>query len=139
MKDEAAANAAADAAELERISKINGAEQYAYSLKKTLEQEELKDKITDDERSMLNEKLDALLDAVKAKNVEDIDAKKSEVEKAFNPIAERLNKQQEQQGNPEAAGFQGEPVNEAQNQNTTESAGFGDGNVEEAEYTEVNE
>ena len=144
IKADAEKFAEADKKRKEEADTINGAEQEAYALRKTLEREELKDKINDDERKMLNEKIDALLEAAKSRNIDSINAKKQELVESWSPISEKIYGKNEPQGQPagnpadmfQQAGFesQNEPANEETN---SEKSSFDNGEVQEAEFEEV--
>ena len=71
MKDEAAANAAADAKEKERIDKINKADAVIFQTEKQLK--ELGDKFAADKRAPIDAALNELKEAHKAQNVDAID------------------------------------------------------------------
>ncbi len=80
----------------------NHAEATIFQIEKQLE--ELKDKITEDDKAPVNAAIEALKSAVSAGNTEDIKAKTEELQKAFYPIAEKIYAQQAPQGDPNAAG-----------------------------------
>ena len=101
IKDEAEANKEADEKKANEIQEINRAESTAYALRKTLEEENIKSKVSDDEIKSLNEKIDKVLDEVKTKDIDKVrDAMKS-MNETFNPIAERLYKEQATENNTE--------------------------------------
>ncbi|MBD5255080.1 MAG: molecular chaperone DnaK [Barnesiella sp.] len=102
MKDEAAANAAADAKEKERIDKLNHADAVIFSTEKQLN--ELGDKIPADKKSQIETALAALKEAHKAQNIDAIDPAIKEIEAAFSAAQQDiLNAQaQAQQAGPEA-------------------------------------
>lgn len=134
IKEDAEKFADADKKRKEEADKINAAEQYAYVIRKSLDDEQLKDKISEDEKKAVNEKIDALLSAVSAKNLNDIETKKTDLENVFKPIAEKIYAQSAPQPDPnqqaQQAGFTTEqPMNESQ-------SSFGNG-AEEAEFEEV--
>ena len=81
MKDEAAANAAADAKEKERIDKLNHADALIFQTEKQLS--ELGDKIPADKKAAIEGALTKLKDAHKAQDVDAIDAAIKEIETTF--------------------------------------------------------
>ncbi len=81
MKDEAAANAAADAKEKERIETINKADSIIFQTEKQLG--ELGDKIPADRKAAIEAALTKLKDAHKAQDVTAIETAIKEVESAF--------------------------------------------------------
>jgi molecular chaperone DnaK len=108
MKDEAAANAASDAQEKERIDKINHADSLIFSTEKQLS--ELGDKLPADKKQPIEDALAKLKDAHKAQDVAAIDAATEELNKVFHAASQEMyNAQaqsqqgapQEPQGNPE--------------------------------------
>lgn len=76
----------------------NSAEQLVFQSEKTLG--EVGDKITEDEKSNIQTKVDALKEALKGDNLEDIKKKKEELEKAFYEVSAKLY-QQAQAQNPQ--------------------------------------
>lgn len=81
MKDEAAANAAADAKEKERIDKLNQADAIIFQTEKQLS--ELGDKIPADKKAPIETALTQLKEAHKAQNIEGIDAAIKAIETSF--------------------------------------------------------
>lgn len=81
MKDEAAANADADAKEKERIDKLNQADAIIFQSEKSLS--DLGDKIPADKKAAIESALNKLKDAHKSQDVATCDAAIKEVEAAF--------------------------------------------------------
>ena len=81
MKDEAEANAAADAKEKERIDKLNHADAMIFSTEKQLG--EFGDKIPADKKAAIEGALQKLKDAHKAQDLAGIDAAIKEIETTF--------------------------------------------------------
>lgn len=81
MKDEAAANAAADAKEKERIDKLNEADALIFQTEKTMK--EAGDKLPADLKSQIEAALNKLKDAHKAQDLAAIDVAKKELEDLF--------------------------------------------------------
>ena len=105
MKDEAAANAAADAKEKERIDKLNQADAIVFQTEKQLN--ELGDKIPADKKAAIEAAVAKLKDAHKAQDIAAIDAAIKEIETTFGAAQQDiLNAQAQAQG---AAGQQGAP------------------------------
>lgn len=103
MKDEAAANAAADAKEKERIDKLNQADAIVFQTEKQLG--ELGDKIPADKKAAIEAAVAKLKDAHKAQDIAAIDAAIKEIETTFGAAQQDiLNAQAQAQG---AAGQQG--------------------------------
>lgn len=80
----------------EEIDIKNGADQLVFQTEKTLN--ELGDKVTAEEKASVEEKLNALKEAIKANNIQDIKTKQDELQKAFYPIAEKMYKDSAAQG-----------------------------------------
>ncbi len=96
MKDEAAANAAADAKEKERIDKLNKADAIIFQTEKQLG--ELGDKIPADKKAAIESAVAHLKDAHKAQNLDGIDAAIKEIETKFGEAQQDiLNAQQQAQ------------------------------------------
>ena len=81
MKDEAAANAAADAKEKERIDKLNHADAIIFQTEKQLN--ELGDKIPADKKAPIETALNQLKEAHKSQNIDAIDSAIKAIETAF--------------------------------------------------------
>jgi len=77
----------------ERISAKNGLESYCFNMKTTIEDEKLKDKISDDDKQKINDKCEEAikwLDANQLAEVEEFNEKQKEVEAVCNPIMTKL-------------------------------------------------
>ena len=103
---EAEAFAAEDAKKKEEVDARNQADQMAFQVEKALG--EFGDKVTADEKSSVQAKIDALKEALKGTDVEAIKARQKELEDAFQPVATRVYQQAAgAQGQPGAGGFNG--------------------------------
>ena len=131
MKDEAAANAAADAKEKERIDKINKADAVIFQTEKQLK--ELGDKFAADKRAPIDAALNELKEAHKAQNVDAIDPAIDKLNAAMQAAAQDIYNAQQQAGGAQNAGFNS---NAGANQNA--GANNNDGNnVTDADFEEV--
>merc|ERR1719376_925822 len=77
----------------EIISAKNGLESYCFNIKTTIEDEKLKDKISDDDKQKINDKCEEAikwLDANQLAEVEEFNEKQKEVEAVCNPIMTKL-------------------------------------------------
>merc|ERR1739841_313988 len=82
-----------DEKQKDRISSKNGLESYCFNMKTTIEDEKMKDKISDDDRKAINDKCDEAikwLDANQLAEVEEFNEKQKEVEGVCNPIITKL-------------------------------------------------
>merc|ERR1711988_2100214 len=82
-----------DEKQKERISSKNGLESYCFNMKTTIEDEKMKDKISDDDRKAINDECDEAikwLDANQLAEVEEFNEKQKEVEAVCNPIITKL-------------------------------------------------
>jgi molecular chaperone DnaK len=96
MKEEAEANAAADAKEKERIDKLNQADAIIFQTEKQLQ--ELGDKIPADKKSAIEAAVAKLKDAHKAQDIAGIDAAINEIQSTFGAAQQDiLNAQAQQQ------------------------------------------
>ena len=101
MKEEAEANAAADAKEKERIDKLNQADAIIFQTEKQMS--ELGDKIPADKKAPIETALGKLKDAHKAQDIPAIDAAIKEIETVFGQIQQDIiNAQQQAGANPGA-------------------------------------
>ncbi|XP_023341946.1 heat shock 70 kDa protein cognate 4 [Eurytemora carolleeae] len=82
-----------DEKQKERISAKNGLESYCFNMKTTIEDEKMKDKISEDDRKKINDKCEEAikwLDANQLAEVEEFTAQQKEVEAVCNPIITKL-------------------------------------------------
>ena len=93
MVNEAKANEEADKKRKEEADIRNEADQFIFMTKNSLD--ELKDKISEDEKNQVNAKVQALEEALKGNDIEDIKAKKSELEKEAQSLAQRVYAEQQ--------------------------------------------
>ncbi len=103
MKDEAAANAAADAKEKERIDKINKADSMIFQTEKSLK--DLGDKLPADKKAQIEGALAKLKEAHSKQDIEAIDAASAELESVFHAASQEMYNAQQQAG-AQGAGFQ---------------------------------
>ena len=96
MRDEAAANAAADAKEKERIDKINKADSMIFQVEKSLK--DLGDKIPADKKSQIEGALAKLKDAHAKQDIDGIDASMKELETVFHAASQDIYNAQQQAG-----------------------------------------
>ncbi len=94
MKDEAAANAAADAREKERIDKINQADSMIFQTEKSLK--DLGDKLPADKKSQIEGALAKLKDAHQRQDVAAIDVAMKELETVFHAASQDMYNAQQQ-------------------------------------------
>ena len=111
MKDEAAANAAADAKEKERIDKLNQADAIIFQTEKQMS--ELGDKIPADKKAPIEVALAKLKDAHKAQDIPAIDAAIKEIETVFGAIQQDIINAQQQAGAQPGANPGTQPGNDS--------------------------
>ena len=103
MKDEASANAAADAKEKERIDKINQADAMIFQTEKSLK--DIGDKLPADKKSQIETALGKLKEAHKNQDIDAIDVAMKELEAIFHEASQQMyNQAGGAQGGP-GAGF----------------------------------
>ena len=88
MKAEAEKYADEDKKKAEEAQTINDGDSFAFSIEKALE--EMKDKISDDEKNNIEPKIEALKKAVKEKNIQNVKTCRIELEQAWNPIVQKV-------------------------------------------------
>ena len=105
MKDEASANAAADAKEKERIDKINQADAMIFQTEKSLK--DLGDKLPADKKNQIETALGKLKEAHKNQDIDAIDVATKELEAVFHEASQQMyNQAGGAQGGPQpGAGF----------------------------------
>ena len=86
IKKEAEEHKAEDAEKKAEMDKKNAAEGYIYTVAKSLEDENLKNKFTDDERKQLEDIIKDAKAAIEAKDDATMYAKQDELEKVYQPI-----------------------------------------------------
>jgi len=99
-----------DEKQKERISAKNGLESYCFNMKTTLDDEKVKDKISEDDMKTIIDKCDEAikwLDANQLGEVEEFNEKQKEVESVCNPIITKL--YQGAGGMPDMGGMGGMP------------------------------
>ena len=140
MKDEAAANAAADQKEKERIDKINQADAMIFQTEKSLK--DLGDKLPADKKATVEESLNKLKEAHKSQDIAAIDAAMNELNERFHAISQEMYGQaggaQPGAGGPQpgAGGFQGgNPFQQGGGANGQQ--GNGGNGAEDVPYEEV--
>ncbi len=102
MKEEAEANAAADAKEKERIDKLNHADAVIFQTEKQIA--EFGDKIPADKKATLESALNRLKEAHKASDVNAIDSAIKEIETTFGAVQQDILNAQQQAQSAQSAG-----------------------------------
>ena len=93
MTNDAEAYAKEDADFKEKVEAKNGLENYCFSIKNTISDEKLKDNIPEDDKKMIEEKIDDTLKWLEANNSahkEEYESKRKELEETFKPIMDKL-------------------------------------------------
>ena len=90
MKKEAEEHAEEDKKAAEEAIKINSADAYGLAVEKAMK--DLSDKISDNEKASVEEKIKDLKEAVDKRDAAEVDAKQKSLEEVWNPIAERMYK-----------------------------------------------
>lgn len=133
MKDEAAANAAADEKEKERIDKINQADAMIFQTEKSLK--ELGDKLPADKKAQIETALNELKDAHKKQDIAAIDAATAKLNEVFHAASQDMynNAGAGQQQSAQQGGYQ----NPGANGNANNNNNGGTNNAEDVDYEEV--
>ena len=90
MKKEAEEHAEEDKKAKDTAEKINAADTYSFMIEKSLD--ELGEKITEEQKSLIKEKITTLKEVIKTRNLEAIESAQKDIENVWNPIAEELYK-----------------------------------------------
>jgi molecular chaperone DnaK len=117
----------------DEIDTRNAADQMIFQTEKTLE--DLGDKVTEDEKKAVNEKVDVLKETLKGTDLERIKAVQEELSKKLYEVSSRIYSQTAQQGNPD--GQSGNPGGQSENADGYSAQGGPD--VHEADYHEVDD
>lgn len=103
IKKEAEEHKAEDDKKKAEMDKKNAAEGYIYSVEKSLNDEQFKDKFTSDEKKQLEDLVKEAKEAIDSKDDDKMYAKKDELEKVYQPIITRIYKEsmpKDANGNP---------------------------------------
>ena len=93
MTNDAEAYAKEDSEFKEKVEAKNGLENYCFSIKNTISDEKLKDNIPEDDKKMIEEKIDDTLKWLEhniSASKEEYESKKKELEETFKPIMDKL-------------------------------------------------
>ncbi len=134
---EAEAYAAEDKKRKEEVDTRNGADQLIFQCEKAMS--DAGDKITQADKDMVQPKIDALKEALKGTNIDDIKAKQEDLQKAFYSISEKMYQQaaaQQQAAQGQAGPNMGGNPGGQNNNNNNNNNGGDDGYVD-ADFTEV--
>lgn len=104
IKKEAEEHKEEDNKKKAEMDKKNVAEGYIYSVEKSLNDEQMKDKFSSDERKQLEDIIKEAKEAIDTKDDEKMFAKKDELEKVFQPIITKIyqeNMPKDANGNPQ--------------------------------------
>ncbi len=85
----------------ERVAAKNKLENYAFSLRNTINEEQTKNKLSDDDRKMIEDSVDEIqkwIDSNSAAEVDEFEAKQKELEKKCMPIMSKLYSQEQSYG-----------------------------------------
>ncbi len=135
MVKDAEANAADDKKKREAVDAKNEGDSLVYQTEKTLK--EMGDKVSADDKSKIESAVNALKEALKGDNTEDIKSKTEALKQATYKIAEELYKAQAAAGGAGAAGAgpQGAAGGNAGSSGSSSSAsGFDKGSADDVEY-----
>jgi molecular chaperone DnaK len=92
MKREAEEYAEEDKKTKEKIEKKNGADSLCFSIEKAME--EMSDKITDEQKASINEKIDAVRAMIEADNIDALENAQKDLESVWSPIITEIYKSQ---------------------------------------------
>lgn len=104
IKKEAEEHKAEDDKKKAEMDKKNAAEGYIYSVEKSLNDEQFKDKFTSDEKKQLEDLVKEAKEAIDSKDDDKMFAKKDELEKVYQPIITRIYQEsmpKDANGNPQ--------------------------------------
>ena len=128
---EAAQYAEQDKKRKEDVDTRNGADQMVFQSEKILE--ENGDKFSAEDKQNLQTKIDALKEALKGSNIDDIKSKQDDLQKVFYDVSAKLYQQANPQGDPNnAAGFDPNAGSTGSTNN-----GGSDGDASDVNFTDV--
>lgn len=109
-----------DAKAKAEVDKLNQAESFAYQMKNMIEDEQMKDKFTDEQKKFITEKADAILEAIKSKESSKAESLKNELEKYVQDISSKMY----QQSQPTNESSTAETSNQSNSSNEAEDVTF---------------
>ena len=121
--------AAEDKKKKEEVEVKNGADQLVYQSEKVLSESGAN--LSEDEKASVKSKADALKEAIKSGNIDDIKAKKDDLQKAIYSVSEKIYKQAQAANQAQSSQNPGPSAEQS-------SAGDND-NVVDVDYTDVDE
>ena len=95
---------AEDEKKMKEIEELNQMETFAFSVKNTLDGEQFKDKITEEQRNELKPLLDELNEKLKTRDLEQIRPAKENLEKVFQPIITKIYQEAAATAQPQSDG-----------------------------------
>lgn len=93
MVNEAEKYKAEDEKQRDRVQAKNGLESYVYQMKQTMEDEKLKDKISEEDKKVVLDKCDEVirwLDGNQSAEKEEFEDKQKDLEKVYNPVITKV-------------------------------------------------
>ena len=101
IKAEAEQFKEADAKAKAEVDKLNGAESFAYQMKNMTEDDQMKDKLTEDQKTEIKKQADEILEATKAKDVNKASSLQESLQKYVQDISAKLYENQQSQPEPQ--------------------------------------
>ena len=132
MVKDAEANAEADKKQREAIDVRNEADSLIYATEKSVK--ELGDKVSEKDKSSIEEAVAALKKALEGQDVEDIKAKTESLKQASYKIAEEVYKQQQAQGPQGTAEATSSTNTESASNESPKDNGFNKGSADDVDY-----
>lgn len=121
--------AAEDKKKKEEVEVKNGADQLVYQSEKVLSESSAN--LSEDEKASVKSKADALKEALKSDNIDDIKAKKDELQKAIYSVSEKIYKQAQAANQAQSSQNPGPSAEQ--------SSAANNDNVVDVDYTDVDE
>ncbi len=132
MVKDAEANADADKKKREGVDARNEADNMVYQTEKALK--DYGDKVSADDKSKIEAACNALKEALKGDNIDDIKKKTEDLKQASYKMAEEMYKAQGAQQGSQGAGSQGDTGAGNSGENNSGASGFDKGKADDAEY-----
>jgi molecular chaperone DnaK len=137
MKAEAEVNAEADKKQKEEADKLNGADSFAFSVQKSME--EFGGKVKDDDKSVINPLIEEIKKAVQEHNVEKAEQARKTLEEKWTPIITKIYQENGGTGaNSTSNPFSGTPFGDMFNNAQTFNGGAPTGGNTTQQPTEEN-
>ena len=137
MKEEAKQHEEEDQQRKERVDKLNKADSLIFQTDKQLK--EFGDKISEDKKKPIQDALEALREAHKNENIEELDQKMEDLNNAWHAASQEIYNAQQQAGGQQNTGGQSTSGQQQQGSSSSNKGNNDDGEVTDVDFEEVDD